>query len=158
VFHDVQTLVPILLFNTFIGIDIIIRLISPGSDEYNRVILVLSFLLMPVIVALSYHENKVLLERGIHLTAFNWMSMLGTCLLTLGGIFLLLSRMQLGKYGGPKIIIEDDHELITTGMYRYIRYPMYSGFLLLFSGYSLALGSILMTTVISTVFFLLFKN
>lgn len=158
VFSNLTTLVPILLLNVFICIDIIIRPISAKKDEYNRFIVTISFLSMPIWFTLPYYEFKVLMARILSPFVLNWVSIIGTVLLTLGGLLLLLNRIYLGKYGGPKLVIEEEHRLITTGLYQYIRHPMYSGFLLLFFGYSLSFGSIVITIAISVAFFLIFKT
>ncbi len=158
VFTQIQTLIPILLLNAFISIDIVIRPISGKKDEYRRSILVVSFISMPIVFLLPYCEYKGLWVHYFSPFLSNWMIVIGIIVLVFGGILLVLSRLQLGEYGGPRIVIEDKHQLITTGVYQYIRHPMYLGFLLLFFGYSFALGSIVIAIVISLVFFLIFKN
>ena len=158
VFSHFSMFVPILLLDVFISIDIVIRPVSAKKDEYRRSIIAVSFLSIPILFTLPYYEYKVLMVQILSPLIANWASIIGTVLLVLGGILLLLSRIQLGKYGGPKLVIEDKHQLITTGSYQYIRHPMYSGFLLLFFGYSLSFGSVIMTFTILVVFFLIFKN
>ncbi len=152
------TLIPILLLNTFISIDIVIRPKSVKKDEFKRSILMLSFLLLPIILFLPYQEYRILAYQILTPPIYYWTVITGTVLLFLGGVVLLISRIQLGKYGGPKIVIEENHQLITNGVYRFIRHPMYLGFLFIFFGYSLALGSIFMTNVICFIFLLIFKN
>ena len=158
VFSQAQTLIPILLFNVVISTDIVIRPVSRKKDEYNRTVIIISFLMIPVGVTLPYFENKVIMEQILSLPTSNWILAIGTGFLIVGGILLLGARLQIGKFGGSRIAIEEKHQLITTGMYRYIRHPIYLGFLLLFFGYSFALGSIIATGGISLAFFLLFKS
>ena len=158
VFTHLPTLVPILLLNVISSIDIVIRPVSAKKDEYNRSIMVIAFLSMPILLMLPYFEYKVITDQILSPSISNWTTMIGTALLMLGGILLLLSRFQLGKYGGPRIVIEDNHQLITTGVYQLVRHPIYLGFLLLFFGYSFTFGSIVLTIVISVAFFLIFKN
>ncbi|MFX0182875.1 MAG: methyltransferase family protein [Candidatus Hodarchaeota archaeon] len=158
VLTQLHTLVPILLLNIFISIDIVIRPVSAKKDKFNRCIIAISFLSMPIVFILPYYEYKTITNQILSPLIFNVVSIISIVLLALGGMTLLLSRIQLGEYGGPKIVIEDEHKLITTGLYQFIRHPMYLGFLLLFFGYSLAFGSFVMTIVISSTFFLIFKN
>lgn len=152
------TLIPILLLNAFISIDIVIRPTSVKRDEYKRSIPILSFLLLPIILFLPYYEYVVILNQILSPSIYYWTVITGTVLLFLGGILLVNSRIQLGKYGGSRIVIEENHQLITNGVYRFIRHPIYLGFLFMFFGYSLALGSLFMTFVICFVFLLIFKN
>lgn len=158
VYTYLPTLTPIFLINLIISLDIVIRPISPREDEYKRWILMISFLLLPIILFLPYYEYKLILQYVLTPFLYYWTVISGTLLLFCGGLILLTSRIQLGKYGGPRIVIETNHKLITNGIYRFIRHPMYLGFLIIFFGYSLALGSIFMTTLISFTFLLIFKG
>ncbi len=158
-FRELKTLLPILIFNVFISIDIVIRPISPKEDQYSRLIPAISFLSMPIAVVLPYLEYKIIISEIFILSQFStYFFLIGIILLILGGLILLLSRIQLGEYGGPRIVIEEAHQLITNGIYKYIRHPMYLGFLILFFGYSLSFGSIIMTTLITFLLFLIFKS
>jgi protein-S-isoprenylcysteine O-methyltransferase Ste14 len=156
VFGFLPTFIPILLINILISIDIVMRPLSRQKDEFNRPVIVLSFLTVPFILYLPYYEYKILTSQFFPLFTFDLMFFIGTACLLLGGSLLFLSRKQLGKYGGSKIVIENEHQLITSGLYHYIRHPVYLGFLILFSGYSVALGSIIMMVIITGVFLLLF--
>jgi len=158
VYTFLHTLIPIFLLNLIISLDIVIRPISPREDKYKRWILVISFLLLPLILLLPYYEYRVIIQHVFTPFLYYWTVISGTVFLFCGGLILLICRIQLGKYGGSRIVIESDHKLITNGLYRFIRHPMYLGFLIIFFGYSLALGSIFMTIVICFTFLLIFKN
>ncbi|MFW9913204.1 MAG: methyltransferase family protein [Candidatus Thorarchaeota archaeon] len=86
------------------------------------------------------------------------MSAIGVAFLLLGSTVLLASRVQIGRYGGPRITIEEDHRLVTTGMYGYIRNPQYLGFLLLLFGYAFSLGSILVAFLTTIGLFMIFRS
>lgn len=158
VFMPLPTIIPILLFNIFVSIDIMIRPTSVKKDEYPRSILIISFLCLPIILLLPYSESKFSTLSVFPPLITSWNLFIGTGLLVAGGVLLLVCRIQLGEFGSSKIVIEDKHQLITTGVYQHIRHPIYLGFLLLFSGYCFAVGSVVITMVISVVFFLIFKN
>jgi len=42
----------------------------------------------------------------------------------------LWARIHLGNYWSDKVVLRDDHQLIRTGPYAYLRHPIYSGALL----------------------------
>jgi protein-S-isoprenylcysteine O-methyltransferase len=51
------------------------------------------------------------------------------------------SVRTLGKFFRTTVIVQDDHQLITTGPYRYLRNPSYTGAILMFAGIGLAQGN-----------------
>ena len=59
-----------------------------------------------------------------------------------GLLVLLWARKTLGANWSPFIVIKEKHELIKTGPYRFVRHPMYGGFLLLFLGLAIWIGSV----------------
>ncbi|MFX0204661.1 MAG: methyltransferase family protein, partial [Candidatus Hodarchaeota archaeon] len=158
VYNNFTTLIPILLLNLIISIDILIRPLSSKKDEFRRSILIISFVLLPTILILPYVEYKVFTQNLLTPFLYFWGVVTGIVFLFIGGLILLISRIQLGRYGCPRIVIETNHKLTTDGVYRFIRHPMYLGFLFVFFGYSLALGSIFMTMMICSVFFLIFRS
>ena len=59
-------------------------------------------------------------------------------LLTFGGLGLIYgSGVALGKMYSKQVTLQQDHQLITDGLYRYIRHPRYLGVLGLSVGFSL---------------------
>jgi protein-S-isoprenylcysteine O-methyltransferase Ste14 len=64
-------------------------------------------------------------------------------LIALGGVsFAFWARFTLGTDWSGRVTIKEDHELVTTGPYRLVRHPIYTGALLAFSGSALALGHV----------------
>jgi len=62
-------------------------------------------------------------------------------LLTLAGLLLTVwARVHLGRNWSGTITVKHDHELITSGPYRFVRHPIYSGLLFAFVGFALARG------------------
>ncbi|NHJ01402.1 MAG: isoprenylcysteine carboxylmethyltransferase family protein [Candidatus Heimdallarchaeota archaeon] len=155
--NRIWVLIPILLLNVILSADIVIRPISRQKDRFNRLILAGSFLMVPVGVVIPFLEFVLFWEGVFPIPLSMSVLIIGGVLELVGGIFLIGSRIQLGKYGGPKIVLEEDHRLVTGGFYRFIRHPMYTGFLLFFFGYSISFSSILMTGLITLVLFILFK-
>jgi protein-S-isoprenylcysteine O-methyltransferase Ste14 len=69
-------------------------------------------------------------------------SVLGLILLTLGLGIVLIGRRTLGKYFSTEVRFLPDQKLVTTGVYRYIRHPLYLGQILLFSSIPLIFSSL----------------
>ena len=85
-------------------------------------------------------------------------SYVGLILYALAGIIAIVSRLQLGRQGSGFLVIEDEHELVEKGFYRYIRHPLYSAALLGLLGFGLVFRSIIMTVFVLIVYFLVFKH
>jgi protein-S-isoprenylcysteine O-methyltransferase Ste14 len=62
---------------------------------------------------------------------------IGLSLFLLGLIIRWVAIIYLGRFFTVNVAIADDHELITTGPYRYVRHPSYTGTLLIFLGFGL---------------------
>ena len=59
-----------------------------------------------------------------------YISSLGLCLIFIGVIIRWSAIYSLKKYFTVDVKIMDDHTLIRSGLYKYIRHPSYSGLLL----------------------------
>jgi protein-S-isoprenylcysteine O-methyltransferase Ste14 len=51
-----------------------------------------------------------------------------------GAIFVMYSVVSLGRSFSPLIAPRRNNELVTSGMYQYMRHPLYAGFILLSFG------------------------
>jgi protein-S-isoprenylcysteine O-methyltransferase Ste14 len=65
----------------------------------------------------------------------------GIMVLVLGVALRQWSHIVLGRFHQAVVTIHVDHELVTTGPYRYLRHPMYTGSSVAFLGIGLALGT-----------------
>lgn len=90
-----------------------------------------------------------LLLAGHHLPAFlvarflpasEMLALVGTVLTALGLGFAVWARLHLGRDWSPNVALKDEHTLIRTGPYRFVRHPIYSGVLLAMFGTALAIG------------------
>ena len=61
----------------------------------------------------------------------------GLALFLVGLVIRWAAIIHLGRFFTVNVAIAEDHRLITTGPYRYVRHPSYSGSLLLFLGLGL---------------------
>jgi protein-S-isoprenylcysteine O-methyltransferase Ste14 len=64
---------------------------------------------------------------------------LGVALTALGLGIAVAARIHLGGNWSARVEIKEDHSLIRTGPYRYVRHPIYSGILLALVGSAMAL-------------------
>lgn len=67
---------------------------------------------------------------------------LGLVLLGLGLMIRWIAIVHLGRFFTVNVAIAKDHQLITTGPYRYVRHPAYTGTLLIFLGFGLCMLNI----------------
>lgn len=66
---------------------------------------------------------------------------MGIILIWSGILFRFWSIQTLGKYFRTLVLIHDDHKLVTTGPYRYLRNPSYTGSIVSVLGIGIALGN-----------------
>jgi protein-S-isoprenylcysteine O-methyltransferase Ste14 len=65
---------------------------------------------------------------------------LGTIAVAAGLGFAVWARVHLGRNWSATVTVKEDHALIRTGPYRYVRHPIYTGMLLALAGTALAIG------------------
>jgi len=70
----------------------------------------------------------------------NLVGAIGISISSIGFVVACWSRYQLGKNWSLSVQEKRDHELIQTGMYRWVRHPIYTGLLLMFVGSSFIVG------------------
>jgi protein-S-isoprenylcysteine O-methyltransferase len=73
---------------------------------------------------------------------------LGIVLAWAGLAFRFWSIQTLGSLFSTRLMIQEHHELITTGPYKYLRNPSYTGALITFIGFGLAAGNWLIVVVL----------
>ena len=64
----------------------------------------------------------------------------GLAILAAGLAFTVWARLHLGRNWSGTVTLKQDHELIRTGPYRFVRHPIYTGLLVAVFGTALALG------------------
>jgi protein-S-isoprenylcysteine O-methyltransferase Ste14 len=81
-------------------------------------------------------------------------SVIGLVLFGMGLLFAVWARVHLGSNWGTPMTQKQDPELVTSGPYRLVRHPIYSGILLAGVGTSVALGwRILVVFGLSAIYF-----
>ena len=73
----------------------------------------------------------------------------GLILLLLGTVVNLLGRFALGRNWGNHVVIYEDHQLVTRGVYHFVRHPLYAGLIWMFLGAALVFqnGAALLATL-----------
>ena len=66
--------------------------------------------------------------------------LVGIALTVIGLGFSVWARSHLGKNWSSIVMIKEEHRLIRTGPYRFVRNPMYTGMLTAYIGVVIALG------------------
>jgi protein-S-isoprenylcysteine O-methyltransferase Ste14 len=67
-------------------------------------------------------------------------STIGVALCVVGMALLIWARQHLGRNWSQTVAVKEGHELVTSGPYRYLRHPMYSGGLLAAIGSAITAG------------------
>jgi protein-S-isoprenylcysteine O-methyltransferase Ste14 len=107
---------------------------SPGSRLLHGVPLLLAALLL----ALRGHLPPILMDR--FLPAASLCVAAGSVMVAAGLAFAVWARWHLGSNWSGTVTLKEDHTLIRTGPYRYVRHPIYSGLLLAILGTAVAIG------------------
>jgi protein-S-isoprenylcysteine O-methyltransferase Ste14 len=72
----------------------------------------------------------------------DFLQMTGAIICVAGLLFTLWARYTLAGNWSGDVTFKQNHELIRTGPYRFVRHPIYTGLLLLWIGTALALGEL----------------
>jgi protein-S-isoprenylcysteine O-methyltransferase Ste14 len=83
-----------------------------------------------------------------------WRAGLGLFLFALGLAFAVWARLHIGRNWGTPMSQKDEPELVTSGPYRLVRHPIYSGILVAVTGTAVALSFVwLIAVVLAGVYF-----
>ena len=72
----------------------------------------------------------------------------GVLLAIPGFVLMQMAEKHLGRQFSIEVTLQQDHQLIQSGPYRFVRHPRYLGILLFFLGISLAFRSLLSAAVV----------
>lgn len=71
-----------------------------------------------------------------------WIAVVGVLVTAAGIAVAMWARLHLGANWSGRVSIREQHELVRTGPYRWMRHPIYSGFLLGMAGTILVVGEV----------------
>jgi protein-S-isoprenylcysteine O-methyltransferase Ste14 len=124
---------------------------APGFYWTSIWIIILLFLLSHFLHPL--HQN--LMTSTSHIAAIQTV---GIVITVIGLIIAIIARRSLADNWSSDVALKKDHKLITTGIYRYIRHPIYTGVTFMGIGTILVLQSIVIILFyVIMVVFLLYK-
>jgi protein-S-isoprenylcysteine O-methyltransferase Ste14 len=93
-----------------------------------------------VIVVLAILLLRLGAFRGHGLNSATWRAGLGLVFFAVGLGFAIWARAHIGRNWGTPMSQKDDPELVTSGPYRLVRHPIYSGVLVAGVGTAVALS------------------
>ena len=141
--------IAMVVFMVWIVIDgIVVFRLKTGAAENRdrsslRVILIVGALSWWSGIGLSYSAYGQLHAPAIQ--------MVGLAVMLFGIVIRGTAIAQLGRFHTPNVAILEDHRLLDTGLYAYVRHPSYLGALIAFFGFSVALGNWLSMLVIMAI-------
>jgi len=123
------------------------------EEESYASFIVFLFFANPFLFVLAIEEHEILFD-----TRSDILSWIGLFAYLLAAIVIIIARVNLGKQGNGTLVVRENHELITTGLYKYIRHPMYSGTLLDVIGFALVSQSIIVSLITFVLYSWIFKE
>jgi protein-S-isoprenylcysteine O-methyltransferase Ste14 len=129
------------------------------KDKYFLVLL-LFFLLGPLILLLAFYENNLIISEYLPIYDNPFVGYIGVAGMIVGSIIMLSSRYQLNKhsYGGGSLSEEKEQTLLIDGMYKIIRHPIYAGGLIVTIGLELAFRSLIVLSIHTVIFLMIFRE
>ena len=110
---------------------------AESDKNYDRSSLRIMWITLILVISLGIY-----ISYGSHGTIKNFaqtLHFIGLSLIIFGNIIRWLAILKLKKYFTVKVSIQQDHKIINTGIYKYLRHPAYLGSLLSFIGLGFAL-------------------
>lgn len=71
-----------------------------------------------------------------------YLNLIGAIVSLIGGVFILIALLQLNTNLSPFPSPKTNSKLIETGLFKYIRHPIYTGIILLLGGYGIYRSSL----------------
>ncbi|MFX1298500.1 MAG: methyltransferase family protein [Promethearchaeota archaeon] len=159
VYRNLIFLLAIIILNVYAFLDALIRPITEKKEEGRyQLILSLLFFLQPFYLILPFIENEFFISVYFDIWNIFVISYIGIVILIISVLIGLVSRIQIGRYGSGLLVIEENHKLISSGIYKYIRHPIYLGGILGMFGFALAFRSCITAFVFLILFFWVYKK
>jgi len=115
-----------------------------GRVPWSRDLRIRAILIVVVVVLV----RAGVLRGHTGLNTDPWRAAAGLVLFFLGLGFAVWARVHIGRNWGTPMTQKDDPELVTSGPYRYVRHPIYSGILVAGIGTAVALNWLWLIAVV----------
>lgn len=106
-------------------------------------------------VLYQYPATRHFLMNGPFSTASPAVEWFGVFVCACGIAFAIWARFYLGRNWGTPMSLKKDAELVTSGPYRYVRHPIYSGMILAMLGTTLVIFWWIVPLICFSVYFVL---
>jgi protein-S-isoprenylcysteine O-methyltransferase Ste14 len=116
---------------------------KPGRTAWSRQIRIRVLIAVVVILLLRAGAFR---HHGANTDP--WLAGIGLVLFVLGLGFAVWARVHIGRNWGTPMSQKDEPELVTSGPYRYVRHPIYSGILVAGVGTAIALSWLWLVAVV----------
>lgn len=126
------------------------RLESSNSRLIHATLVIITLALLTI--ANIYPFNIRLLPKG------NAIFLVGLAVTLLGLAFAIWARRHLGQYWSGAISFKQDHKLVETGPYKFVRNPIYAGILAGILGTAIAIGEIRGFLAVGTAFIAYYRK
>jgi protein-S-isoprenylcysteine O-methyltransferase Ste14 len=130
---------------TLLGVDLhpLRRGVSAGGRQ-TLVLAMLAGASLFLIWFLPFADRRQILT----FTRESWLRYIGVGLCGSGIVVRLLALKKLGRQFSAYVTLQDDHELVQSGIYGMIRHPLYLSLLLAAPGFALVFASILVWPIL----------
>lgn len=130
---------------------------DPQSDKYTIILLGL-FLANPFFLLAGFVEKNLLIEPYFPVWNQEFVAILGILFFLVCSVYMLAARVQLGRFATGKLSIQQDHELIEKGLYKYVRHPIYGGGILGGFFYFMIFNILLVAVVYTILMYVIFSQ
>jgi protein-S-isoprenylcysteine O-methyltransferase Ste14 len=132
----------VVVFVVWIGSEITLSSImrekrSPGISRDRNTLRVIWIVTVSAVVIAAIVARTVKLPIML---AYGF-GYIGILIMAFGLVIRISAMASLGRMFTYNVTIRDGHELVTSGIYRFVRHPAYTGMLITFAGYGLALNN-----------------
>ena len=116
-----------------------LALLTHAEMDRDRFSLRIIWLTIIISIFLGIYLSRVQLGR-LPIPA-NYLYMIGICCIVIGLMIRWIAILRLNKSFRVKVTVTEEQKLVTSGIYKFIRHPSYSGSLLSFLGFAMVFNN-----------------